>query len=284
MWQIPLQHLLTRKNCTSPLQRGKGDTPNVGEIVRGIRTAMQTALFSQKKRLYTNETQRLQSMKPKYSILSFALLLCINVFSQNTSWTAVKIDENLVVSVPQTTERIDTAFSKDDETLKFRILKAETAVSTLGVTVTPNGTGLNVDDEESLKTALKGIEDGTYKRAKEKGFTCKSKDTVLDGVACKKFEFFNSYLKDPVIYNYSFLVNDRLYMFTIAPLHLNYDKAKLLDDAARFLSSIHFTKSIKEKQFATKAESNAYKFGYYLVPFLLIAGVIAFVVIKIARS
>lgn len=223
-------------------------------------------------------------MTPKYSILFFALLVWMNVHSQDSLWKSVKIDENLSVALPQTTERIDTAFRKDDETLKFRILKAETGVSTLGVTVTPNGTGLNVDDEESLKTALKGIEEGTYKRAKEKGFTCKSIDTVLDGLPCKKFEFFNSYLKDPVIYNYSFLVNDRLYMFTIAPLHLHYEKAKLLEDQDRFLISIHFTKSIKERQFATKAESTAYKFGYYLIPFLLIAGIVAFVVIKIARS
>lgn len=223
-------------------------------------------------------------MKAQHSIVFFALVLWLNVQSQDTSWKRVRIDENLTVAIPKETQQLDTSFSKGNDTIDFKILKAETRVSAIGVTVTPNGTGINVDDEESLHSALDGLEQGTYARAKEKGFACKSKDTVLDNLPCKKFEFFSALVKDPVIYNYSFLVNGKMYMFTIAPLAFKYNKTKLLDEANRFLNSIRFSKTIKEKQFATKAESNAYKFGYYLVPFLLIVGLVVFIVVRITRS
>ena len=223
-------------------------------------------------------------MKAKHSPYFFVLILWSNLYSQDTSWKKVRIDENLTVAIPENAQQVDTAFSKGNDTIGFKIFKAETKVSTIGVTVTPNGTGINVDDEESLHTALNGIEQGTYARAKEKGFTCKSKDTVLDNLPCKKFEFFSALVEGPVIYNYTFLVNGKMYMFTIAPLRFREARAELVNESKLFLNSIRFTKTVEEKKFATKAESTAYKFGYYLVPFLLIIGFIAYIVIRIVKS
>jgi hypothetical protein len=107
---------------------------------------------------------------------------------------------------------------------------------------------------------------------------------VLDNLPCKKFEFFSALVEDPVIYNYSFLVNGKMYMFTIAPLRFTEARAELMDESKMFLNSIRFTKTVKEKQFATMAESTAYKFGYYLVPFLLIIGIVVFVIVRIVKS
>jgi hypothetical protein len=213
-----------------------------------------------------------------------AILLCCQLHAQDSVWVRKKIDENLVVNIPKKNQQLDTAFSEKDQTYAYRVFKAETRVATLVVTVTPNGTNINVDDEESLRSALDSFERGTCKSLSEKQLICQSKDSLLDGLPCKKIEAFVTGFKDPIFYNYCLLVNDKLYMFTITPLLFTPSQIQLSEESTRFLNGIRFTKTVKEKQFLTKAESNGYKFGYYLVPFLLFVGFIAFVVIRIVKS
>jgi ATP-dependent Zn protease len=131
---------------------------------------------------------------------------------------------------------------------------------------------------------LDSLERGTYKGFMERGLSCKSKDSLLDGLPCKKIEAYFRAFKDPLIYNYILLVNDKMYMFTITASHLTENKTKLIEESNKFLNSIRFTKAVKEKQFATKTESTAYKFGYYLIPLLLIIGFVAYIVFRIVRS
>lgn len=223
-------------------------------------------------------------MNLKYSIALVALVLSACVFGQDSLWKPIKVDENLTVSIPQKIVQIDTTFRDKGPSVDFRMFKAEALASTLAVNVTPKGTNINVDDEQSLKSALNEIAKGTCEGFINRGFDCKSKDSSMFGMPCKKFEIFSAGISVPVLYTYYFLVNDRLYMFVITPSILNGDKVKLAEESNRFLNSIHFTKTVKEKKFATKAESTAYKFGYYLIPLLLIIGIIAYIVMKVTRS
>lgn len=223
-------------------------------------------------------------MKTKLTALLIVLFIGVSVYGQDSIWVPVKIDDNLSVRFPKKYQKLDTSFTRENQTYEYQIIKAETKIVTLGVTVTPNGTGINVDNEESLRSVLDSFERGTCKGFMNKGLTCKSKDSLLDGLPCKKFEASFAGFKDPLIYNYALLVNDKMYMFTITTLLFTQDKTKLNEESARFLNGIRFTKSVKEKQFATRVESGAYKFGYYLVPFLLIVGFVVFVVVRITRS
>jgi len=223
-------------------------------------------------------------MKAKHSTILVAVVLWSHLYGQDSLWRPIKIDENLTVSIPKKIEQIDTTLGRGNTKLGFRILKAETQVSTLGVTVTPKGTNINVDDEESLKSALDGIAKGTCDQARQNGFICKMKDSTLDDLPCKKFEFFSAGIKDPIIYNYTFLVNDKIYMFTIAHLKVNQDRTKLIQESKKFLNSVHFTKTIKEKKFSTRAESTGYRIGYYLIPSIFAIGFIIYIVIRLTSS
>jgi hypothetical protein len=223
-------------------------------------------------------------MKRDWLLALIAILLCSHLHGQDSVWIRTKIDENLVVTLPKRNRQSDTAFSEKDQTYRYRIFKAETQVAVLVVTVTPNGTGIDVDDEESLRAVLDSFERGTCKSLSEKQLICRSKDSLLDGLPCKKIEAFVTGFKDPIFHNYCLLVNDKLYMFTITPLLFTPSRIQLSEESTRFLNGIRFTKTVREKQFLTKAESNGYKFGYYLVPFLLFVGFIAFVVIRIVKS
>jgi hypothetical protein len=223
-------------------------------------------------------------MKSKPLTTLIAIIVCSLGYAQDSSWVRIKVDENLTVTIPRKNQQLDTSFGDQNQAYDYRLFKAETQVASMVVTVTPNTTGIDVDDEESLRSVLDSFEKGSRKALSEKGLTCQSKDSLLDALPCKKIEAFWAGSKDPVVYNYCLLVNDKMYMFTISPLHLYYERTKLIEESNRFLNSIRFTKTVKEKQFATKAESTAYKFGYYLIPFLLIVGFIAYIVYRIVKS
>lgn len=213
-----------------------------------------------------------------------AMVLWVNLYSQDTSWIPIKIDDDLIVSIPKEIQEIDTTLNYKSTRLGFRVLKAKTMQYQLGATVTPNGTNLNVHDEESLRSALDGIAKGACKEATQSGFICTHKDTLIDGLLCKKFEYLRPSTKETVIYNYNFLVHDKIYMFTIAPLKFNEDRTKLVKESNRFLNSIRFGRTIEERRFVTKAEPAKRSISYYLIPALFGIACIVYVVIRLIKS
>jgi hypothetical protein len=223
-------------------------------------------------------------MRIKYLITLFAFFLCVNLYCQDTSWIPVKIDEDLTVSIPKEIQEIDTTLSMRNTRLGFRVLKAKTKECVLGATVTPHGTNLNVDSKESLESALNGIAKGASNQAKHNGFDYQYKDSLIDNLPCKKAEYFKPWMNEPVVYNYTFLVNDKIYMFTIAPLKFNGEKTKLIEESKRFLNSISFSKTIKERSFFTKAVPAKHTINYYLIPAIFGIACIAYVVIRLVKS
>jgi hypothetical protein len=222
-------------------------------------------------------------MKANNLILLIAVFALSNVYAQDSSWRLVKIGEDLAVRIPRRVIQIDTTLGNEKARYGFKVFQAQTQVCTLAVTITPNGTNINADNEEALKSALDAIVKGACETAGQKGLTCKSKDSLMDNLPCKKMEFYMAGFQYPAASNYIFLVNDKMYMFTIAPLTFTSDRIKLMEESKNFLSSIHFTGTVKEKRFSTKAESIGHKAGYYLVPLVLVVLCIAFVISRIRR-
>jgi len=180
----------------------------------------------------------------------------------------MKIDENLIISFPGIVSQLDTSIIKGGEKIRIKAFKSEKEYSTFAVLIIPNET--NVDNTESLHKVLAEMTEGALTSMTKKGISCITGDTIVDKVPgikliCKS----NTSLS---LNDYMFLVNDKIYALQIAyfPNNSDIDRAEISNKT-----------SIKEQQFASKAESIGYKIGYYLIPVLLFIGIIIYVVRKL---
>jgi hypothetical protein len=217
-------------------------------------------------------------------ILVLTSLLCATfLFSQDSNWNKVRVNEDLTISLPGQVITQDTIVGKDGFSATMRVLEANAKYSTLRVVVTPNGTKLNVNDRESLRIALEGISTGICKTATDQGLDCMKSDTTIDRIESKKIVVYN--MKESTVFGiqYVFLVNDRMYLITQQTILS--DEKKLNEELKMLINSIHFNHiKIKEQKFESKAESTGYGTGYLfgqLLGFLLIGTVVWFVFKKI---
>ena len=128
-------------------------------------------------------------MKRVITIVSL-LLSTILVFSQDSLWQKMKIDENLTISFPGKVEELDTTMLKEGKKWRIKVYKYEGDLSTFGLIVTPGETDINVDNRDSWKEALKGMSKGAMKSYLDKGITCSPGDTTIDdrnGIRIKSF-------------------------------------------------------------------------------------------------
>ena len=128
-------------------------------------------------------------MKRVITIVSL-LLSTILVFSQDSLWQKMKIDENLTISFPDKVEELDTTMLKEGKKWRIKVYKYEGDLSTCGLIVTPGETDINVDNRDSWKEALKGMSKGAMKSYLDKGITCSPGDTTIDdrnGIRIKSF-------------------------------------------------------------------------------------------------
>jgi hypothetical protein len=211
--------------------------------------------------------------KIKFLVLFF--LFALQVSASDSLWKTIRVDENLTILFPAKLERMDTLMVKGENKFRLFILKGVTDNTTFGVTMSAGETHINVDNKESLETALKGLADGACDNAKKSGLTCKISDSTLSGVPCKIIKMDNR-TELTTLVNYYFLVNDKLYVFTITPSEFATDNLAYQSDWKRLLENIRFnTKNLKEKKFGSNAESAGYKAGYLigrLLPLALIIG------------
>jgi hypothetical protein len=213
------------------------------------------------------------------NILIFLLLLSSsNLYSQDSTWKKMKIDENLTISFPRIVSQMDTTFVKEGKEMRFRAIKSETEFSALALLITPTETNANVDNEESLQKTLTEMAEGSLKAMSENGIECVVTDTIIDDIICKKL-IGNTNVPSTII-SYIFLVNDKMY--SLQGVFLNKSTAiSETNELNQALKSVHFNKTlIKEKQFGSKAESLGYKIGKMIIPLLIVIGVIVFIVKK----
>jgi hypothetical protein len=213
----------------------------------------------------------------------FVILLCttagLNLYSQDTVWKQIKIDENLVVALPGKISQIDTFGIKGNMKLDLRVFKTETQTSTIAVVITPKESNINVVDKESLKEALDGIAKGLCNSATKRGLSCVVSDTTIDELPCKKSKFFSSQNAFEQKVNYTFLAGDKMYTFTIADV----DSNEIYRNYSRLLSSVHFTSFAKGFRVSSIENSSAGGWGYMIGKIsilLLIAGIIVYFVKK----
>lgn len=215
----------------------------------------------------------------KRLIILLLILLCISLgsFSQDP-WKKMVIDENLTISFPHSVIETDTTVINNGEKYGFKTFTCEGDSSTLVLIITPGGTDIKVNNEESWKSALDGLAKGATNSFLKSGITCTTSDTTMDDLPCKKLTcqtFMYSMLN-----NYIFLVNDKMYSIQAAYAY-GFEPEAANTELRQFLNSIHFSKeSIKEREFGSKAESTGYAIGKLILPLLLIIGVIVFVVKK----
>jgi hypothetical protein len=207
----------------------------------------------------------------------------VNLLAADSLWKKIKVDENLSVLFPTISTRIDTFMEKNGYKFQFKVLKAETDNASLGLTMSANETKINVDNEESLREALNGIADGACENVRKSGMDCHISDSIISKLHCKIVKIVNPEMGSSSLFlNYFFLVNDKLYAFTINSGPFILDSSAFHTDVNNLVNGIHFnTTGIKEKSFGSKAESLGYKFGKvigFLLPFALIIGLIIYFV------
>lgn len=221
-------------------------------------------------------------MKRFNVIIFFILIVPLNLFSQDSSWKKVIVDDNLNISFPGHVSSMDTTLLKEDKEWRFKLFKCEKETYTLALVITPSETNLKVDNEETWHQALTEMSRGALKSLADNGLSCSTIDTTIDELPCKKLTCNKEGIL--LMYDYIFLINDKMYAIqTVFLNRTNFNQD--LQDQNIFLNSIRFTKnSIKEKQFLSKAESSGYKIGYILGGLLLVAVIIGIIVYFVNRT
>ena len=225
-------------------------------------------------------------MRIKHILLIYSFLFSVNASAQDkVIWEKLEVDENLTVQFPKDLEKIDTVLYKDNTRLKFKVYKAKTSNSNFGITVTPEGTDIKIDNLEELDEAYKGIETGFRKNATSKGLSCDFMDTVIDKIKGRKVVMYNKGSEDfPSAIFYLFLVNDKLYEIACAPISGSVLEA---GDRNKFITGLHFTTAeISEEKFGSKAESRVSKIGELigeLIGYLLMIGLVVGTIIYITK-
>ena len=210
------------------------------------------------------------------------MLSAIIVFSQDSAWKKMIIDETLTISFPGSVTKIDTSLVKEGKKWRFKAYKYDNGASTFALIVTPGEVNMNVDNKETWKKALTEISKGALKSFSQKGFSCSPSDTTIDKIPCKKVTCTNEDIS--MLNSYLFLVNDKLYSLQYASL----DQETVLLDTSQlklFLNSVHFKKdAIKEMQFESKAFSDGYKFGYVLGSLIVVVGIVLVIMFFVRRA
>jgi hypothetical protein len=215
------------------------------------------------------------------SLLSGSIL-----FSQDSTWQKVRVNEDLVLSLPGKITKQEKVTKEGVAGGKIFVYTAKGKYSILGVTITPNKANLNINEKHTHKKALKEIEEGARKGGTGMGYICKTYPTIVDSIEGIKLLMYKSdTASDPYIQQNIFIVNDRMYSFVQAPK--SEDVPVSTDEMDILLKSVRFNHSvIKEQKFDSKTESVGYKFGYTIGQFLgylLVAGAI-WLIVKLILS
>lgn len=215
----------------------------------------------------------------KICLYILVIIFPLTLFSQDTSWKKLTVDENLQVWMPAELTKLDTSVFKNGEKMRFLVYKAEFSNYTLGLTVTPNDTKIGADNPDAFKKAMEGFVKGACNSARERGLTCNSSDTIIDALDAKKFILSSGTTDTDIMQvNYCFLVNDKIYMLTTSVINLDKNNPAVREASTKFLNSIHFNKDdIKEKRFDSSVESRSYKIGQLVG--MVLGGIIALLIV-----
>ena len=217
----------------------------------------------------------------KIIVTTYSLFVFSIAYSQDsTGWKRLKIDDNLVVNMPGNVSRTDTSGMNGEQKMDVTIFGGQAGSCLLALVITPKGINANVDDRESLKKTLDKIAEGACKAATENGFNCVTSDTLIENVPSKKSKFVSAAGRFiPTRVNYTFLLNDKMYMFTIA----SFDSNEISMNSKILLNSIRITSKLKEQMFDSKVESTSYKIGYLIGKLIIPALVIGLIIYFVAR-
>lgn len=198
--------------------------------------------------------------------LLFLKLLFIagSLLAQDSLWKKTIVDDNFSMILPVNISVIDTATIKGDQKIHVKVLNGKIGNDKILLIVTPEETGINVDNKESFEEALNGIREGAKNSFSNQGLQCIFKDTVIDKIKCIKAIAYREVKDNPLLFYYLFLFNDKTYSvgYAISPETSSYI---VNQNITKLLNSITFNKgAIKEQQFSSKAESQGYKMGYLI--------------------
>lgn len=213
-------------------------------------------------------------------LLIVLTLLSVNIlFSQDSSWQWVRVNEDLVIRLPGkiTKQEQDT---KGIAGGKIFVYTAKGKYSVLGLTVTPNKSNLGSNDNKSNKKMLDDLEEGARRGSKKQGYVCKTYPTTVDSIEGIRVLMYTSDTASAAYIQQSLVVvNDRMYSFFQAPK--DRDEPVLIDEMDILLKSVRFNhKPVKEEKYA-KSESTGYRVGYtigQIFGYLIIAGAIYLIV------
>jgi hypothetical protein len=227
-------------------------------------------------------------MKVKsFIVLIFGLIVInSNSFAQDTLWKKVRIDENLTLYLPKIFSTIDTSLLKEHKLMHIKVFQSEINGDVIVVTITPGKTGINVDNSESFREAMKGIAEGFDKSISSKGLKAKYIDTLINGIQCVKGVAYREYdNNNPVLISDLFLVNDKVYSISYELLTEVSNQTD--ENIDKLVKNISFNKSqIKERQFETKAESASFKISYLIgqiIGFIIVIGFVVFVILYLIK-
>jgi hypothetical protein len=218
----------------------------------------------------------------KKIFLSCSCIISLHSYAQDNSWKKVTVDENLITHLPGEFQRTDTSFQEPGKPkMAFRILSFTSDTYSLGVTSSPNETGIEADSPESFKRAMAGMIEGINNSVEKKGLLSKISDTTMNGIDGKKAIIYS---EDQSIYtiNYIFLVNDKMYMVTGSDLTGHGERPEELNV---MLKGTRFTVTkVSEKKFDSEASSKAYKIGYFIGQWILPAALILLIIWLVRRK
>ena len=195
------------------------------------------------------------------------------VYSQDSLWKEVKLDENLQISFPGEVTKLDTSAVNGRTKAHFKIYTCQQESFTIMAMVTSiDGTDNN--SASKRQKALKEFAIGAMESYSKKGFKCAVTDTIIRRMNCKKIVCNGQAI--PLIQSFIFLAKNRAYSLQCF-LNDNRDSSLL----KKFLNSVQFNKDIVEAQELDSIEtSTAYKVGYYSVPVVVIMVIVFFVIRK----
>jgi len=175
----------------------------------------------------------------KKNLTFLFLLTALYTFGQDGAWTAIKVDENMEISLPGKVQRIDTTISKEGRTQTLHVLKSSTENSTLGVSITPvTSDKVITNSPELLKKAINDVADGFCASASKSNLSCTANDILVDNLQGKKTVVQDKDRKIEFT-NYIFIIDKKLYLISYN-LKSTGTSATALAEQDRLIHSVHF--------------------------------------------
>jgi hypothetical protein len=202
--------------------------------------------------------------------------LSSTTFAQDSSWRRLRINEDLVASIPGEIDSVVNAKKVDNVYSVY----TGTYLGSFYMLQFTGKAGFKIKDEGDYDEVLKGVQKGITNVFDKKNIRPLISDTVLHGLRTKAVIAYDSTMGNGMKWQaYLFIANDRIYTVSIIQ---PFTSPANPQNIQTFINSFSFVKTIPERNL----ESAGYSFGYKLgelIGALIVAAVIGLTIYFIVR-